>query len=149
MRAGRSRRDSAPSEEMSEMERWITGGTVVDGLGTPAFPANLRLEGDEIAAVGPDVIPPDGDTARVIDATGLIVAPGFIDLHTHSDIALLADPGLACKLNQGITLELLGQDGMSVAPLTDETALIWRRHLGGLAGSYDVPWDWRTFGDYL
>lgn len=131
------------------MERWITGGSVVDGLGTPAFPANLRLEGDEIAAVGPDVVPPDGETARVIDATGLIVAPGFIDLHTHSDVALLADPGLACKLNQGITLELLGQDGMSVAPLTDETAPLWRRHLAALAGPYDVAWDWRSFGDYL
>ncbi|MEA2584905.1 MAG: N-acyl-D-amino-acid deacylase [Thermomicrobiales bacterium] len=131
------------------MERWIIGGTVVDGLGAPARRANLRLVDDSIAEVGPDVVPPEGAAGQVIDATGLVVAPGFIDLHTHSDVALLADPAVACKLNQGITLELIGQDGMSVAPLTDETASLWRKHLGGLSGSYDVDWSWRSFAEYL
>lgn len=132
------------------MERWIVNGTVVDGLGTPRRPANLRLVGEAIAEVGPEIRPPPAAGVRVIDATGLVVAPGFIDLHTHSDIALLADPLLPCKLNQGITLELLGQDGLSVAPLRDEaTAELWRHHLSGLTGAYDVPWTWRSFADYL
>src|SRR5687767_4894955 len=102
------------------MDRWIVGGTVVDGRGRPRHRADVHLVGDSIHAVGPAIGPSPtlaGDHPNVIDATGLIVAPGFIDLHSHSDVALLADPVVACKLNQGITLELLGQDGLSVAPL--------------------------------
>jgi N-acyl-D-amino-acid deacylase len=129
--------------------RRIIGGTVVDGLGAPARRADLRIEGDRIA----EVAPPGGLAAStgdaVIDATGLVVAPGFIDLHSHSDIALLADPIVAGKLNQGITLEVIGQDGLSVAPLTAEIAEVWRLHLSGLTGDYDVAWDWRSFEDYL
>jgi N-acyl-D-amino-acid deacylase len=130
------------------MERWIVNGTVVDGTGAPAVRANVRIAEGRIAAVGPDA-PPPGGAGEAIDAAGLVVAPGFIDLHSHSDVALLADPVVPSKLLQGITLELLGQDGMSVAPLTDEVADPWRRHLAGLAGAYDVAWDWRTFGEYL
>jgi N-acyl-D-amino-acid deacylase len=127
---------------------WILNGTVVDGSGAPARKADLRIASGRIAEIAPRLEPPH-DARLIVDASGLVVAPGFIDLHSHSDIALLVDPIVPCKLNQGITLELLGQDGMSVAPLTDDTANLWRHHLSGLAGSYDIPWGWRTFDDYL
>ena len=77
----------------------ITGGTVVDGSGSPGFPADLGIEGDKITAIG-DMS--QADTGRVVDATGLTVSPGFIDTHTHSDAALLVDPQHAAGLRQGI-----------------------------------------------
>jgi N-acyl-D-amino-acid deacylase len=128
---------------------WITNGTIVDGTGAPRRRADLRIQDDVIADIAPPGSRAPDEREPSIDAARLVVAPGFIDLHSHSDVALLVDPIVQCKLNQGITLELLGQDGMSVAPLTDETADLWRRHLSGLAGSYDVPWAWRSFEDYL
>lgn len=131
------------------MGRWIVGGTVVDGLGSPARQADLHIVGDEIVEVRSGASVECDPESETIDATGLIVAPGFIDLHSHSDIALLADPIVECKLNQGITLEVIGQDGLSVAPLTDEVAAVWRRHLSGLTGDYDIPWSWRSFDEYL
>ena len=134
--------------EHSAAVRWVVNGTVVDGRGNPGRPANVRIDGDTIAAVAPGIGPAAGEPG-VVDATGLVVAPGFIDLHSHSDVALLVDPIVPCKLNQGITLELLGQDGLSVAPLTDEVAGLWRRQLSGLTGDYDVAWDWRGYAEYL
>lgn len=131
------------------MPLWILNGTVVDGTGAPPRRAHLLINDDTIVDVGDALQPPAESDAEVIDARGLTVAPGFIDLHSHSDVALLVDPVVSCKLNQGITLELLGQDGLSVAPLTDDVAPLWRRHLSGLAGTYDVEWDWRSFDDYL
>jgi N-acyl-D-amino-acid deacylase len=130
------------------MSLWIINGTLIDGTGSPRRSASLHIEGDTIVGVDEGVpsLPGDG---TVLDAGGLVVAPGFIDLHSHSDVALLADPIVACKLNQGITLELLGQDGLSVAPLTDEVAAPWRRQLRGLTGDYDVEWNWRSFDEYL
>lgn len=131
------------------MQLWVVNGTVVDGSGAPRYPANLQIVDDRIELVAADIRPPAEGAVQIIDARGMIVAPGFIDLHSHSDIALLADPIVTCKLAQGITLELIGQDGMSVAPLTDAVAPLWRRHLSGLAGSYSVDWNWRSYDDYL
>lgn len=130
-------------------ERLIFGGTIVDGAGNARIQADIRLRGDMIAEIGDLTARYQSSAIERIDAQGKIVAPGFIDLHTHSDIALLGDPDLLCKLSQGITFELLGQDGMSVAPLTDATAAQWRQHLQALAGDYGVEWTWRSFGSYL
>lgn len=131
------------------MNIWITNGTIVDGTGAPRRRMDLRIQDDIIAELSPSAGSGQDGREPHINAEGLIVAPGFIDLHSHSDVALLVDPIVQSKLNQGITLELLGQDGMSVAPLTTETADLWRRHLGGLAGDFDVSWGWRTFEEYL
>ena len=74
------------------------------------------------------------EARRVIDATGLIVSPGFIDTHAHSDGALLLDPQHANGLRQGITTEILGQDGLSYAPLSAENYRTYRRYLAGILG---------------
>ena len=109
----------------------IVGGTVVDGTGSPGFRADLGIIGESIEAVG-DLS--KSEARRVINATGLTVSPGFIDTHAHSDGALLMDPQHANGLRQGITTEILGQDGLSYAPLSAENYRVYRRYLAGILG---------------
>jgi N-acyl-D-amino-acid deacylase len=114
----------------------ITGGTIVDGTGSPGYRADVGISGEFIAAID-DLS--QSVAGRVIDATGMIVSPGFIDTHTHSEGALLVDPQHAYGLRQGITTEFLGIDGMSLAPLSPENYRLYRHWLGGLLG--DPPED--------
>ena len=109
----------------------ISGGDVVDGTGGPAYRADVGIRRERIACIGDlsQVV-----AARVIDAKGLTVSPGFIDTHTHSEGDLLVDPQHACGLRQGITTEFLGIDGMSYAPLSHDNYLAYRRWLKGLLG---------------
>ena len=109
----------------------ISGGTVVDGTGSPATRADLGINGEKIDAIG-DLS--EAGARRVIDATGLTVSPGFIDSHVHSDAALLVDPQHAGGLRQGVTTEVLGQDGLSYAPLSAENYRVYRRYLAGILG---------------
>jgi N-acyl-D-amino-acid deacylase len=95
----------------------VRGGRVIDGAGNPWYRADVGVAGDRIAAVGRL----GGEKAdRTIEADGLFVCPGFVDMHTHSDLRILVDPPHEAKLCQGVTLEVLGQDGLSYAPVTDE-----------------------------
>jgi N-acyl-D-amino-acid deacylase len=109
----------------------LTGGTIVDGTGSPGTRADLGISGEKIDAIG-DLS--QAEARRVIDATGLTVSPGFIDSHTHSDAALLVDPQHASGLRQGVTTEVLGQDGLSYAPLSAENYRVYRRYLAGILG---------------
>ena len=92
----------------------IRGGTVIDGTGAPVYAADVAVNGDAIAAVG--AIAAD-QGRRVLDATGLHLCPGFIDIHTHSDGAILQYPTADSRVRQGITTELAGNCGSSAAPL--------------------------------
>ena len=94
----------------------IRGGLVVDGTGHEAFPADVLVEGDRIAAVLPRPNPDPLPQVPEIDASGCLVTPGFIDAHAHSDAYLLIEPDAPSKLSQGITTEINGQCGGSVAP---------------------------------
>jgi N-acyl-D-amino-acid deacylase len=123
----------------------LRGGQVIDGTGAPAFRADVLTAGHTIAAVDKDLTL-GGDS---IDCSGLTVCPGFIDTHSHSDLRVLAEPDLPMKAHQGVTLDVLGQDGISVAPVTDALVEGARRSLAGLLGDPDVPRDWRSVGDYL
>jgi hypothetical protein len=90
----------------------IRGGRVVDGTGNPAFTADIGIRGDRIAAIGRLA---DARATREIDARTLVVSPGFIDLHTHSDLPLITDGNAESKVRQGVTLDVIGES-TSVAP---------------------------------
>ena len=109
----------------------ITGGTVVDGSGSPGFRADVGIVGERIDVIG-DLS--QAEARRVINATGLTVSPGFIDTHAHSDGVLLWDPQHANGLRQGITTEILGQDGLSYAPMSADNYKVYRRYLSGILG---------------
>ncbi|MBO7482524.1 MAG: D-aminoacylase [Kiritimatiellae bacterium] len=123
----------------------IANGTVVDGTGAAAFAGDVVVEGDRIA----DVLPAGSDAglrrsdARVIDAAGCIVSPGFIDSHTHSDAYLVIEPDAPSKVTQGITTEVNGQCGGSVAPRYGEARLSsdWATLLGPRL-------TWRSLAEY-
>ncbi|NIV85366.1 MAG: amidohydrolase family protein, partial [Actinobacteria bacterium] len=117
----------APSEQFDVLVR---GGTVIDGTGSPAVQADLGIRGDEIATVG-DLS--GAEATIVVDATGLTVAPGFIDMHSHSDRTLLVDGRALSKVHQGVTTELVGESG-SVAPVLGDRG-------------DDV--EWTTFAEYF
>jgi N-acyl-D-amino-acid deacylase len=118
----------------------IRNADVLDGTGAPAFRADIGLVGDRIAAIG------DLSTATVnmaIDGTGLTAAPGFIDMHSHSDFTLPINPRAESKVRQGVTTEVIGQCGDSTAPLNPTTRELAR------AAHPHLPWDWTSFGEYL
>jgi N-acyl-D-amino-acid deacylase len=128
------------------MADWILrGGTVIDGSGGPRRRADVAIAGDRIVAVGPsakDVAKTAG--AREIDAEGLVVAPGFIDVHTHDDRALLASD-MAAKATQGVTTVITGNCGVSLAPLSLKHPPPPPLDLIGDAADYAYP----RFADYL
>ena len=126
------------------LDRVLKGGLVVDGTGAPGRAADVGVSGGRIAAVGPAL-----EGGEEIDCAGHVVCPGFIDTHSHSDVKVLADPFLPMKVRQGITLEVFGQDGISVAPVRAEERAAWRQKLSGLLGDFGVEWDWSSVGDYV
>ena len=127
----------------------ITGGTVVDGTGAPGRAGTVVVEGDRIRLLGNGDQAPDG-AARTIDATGKVVAPGFIDLHSHSGLMILAEPTHDPKVRQGITTEVIGVDGNSYAPFASRADLDAFVHLNsGLDGKPDIAYDWDTVASYL
>ena len=125
------------------------GGDVVDGTGARRFRAEVAIHGDRIIAVGPaGEVMPEAD--REVDARGLVVSPGFIDMHAHSDLAVLTDGQHLAKTAQGVTLEVLGQDGLSYAPNDAATLRQLRRQLAGWNGDpAGFRWDWHDVGGYL
>jgi N-acyl-D-amino-acid deacylase len=127
----------------------LCNARVVDGTGAPWFRGSVRLDGGEIAAVH-RVSDPATGADRVVDVDGNVLAPGFIDTHSHSDLQLFADGTLAPKVRQGITTEILGQDGFSMAPMHREGgAEEWQDQLAGLAGRVDREWTWGGVDAYL
>jgi N-acyl-D-amino-acid deacylase len=130
------------------MRTLIQNGSIVDGTGRPRYASSLVIEGDSIAAID-NAIPASGFD-HVIDAQGMIVAPGFIDTHSHSDLQVMVDPYVEAKVRQGVTSELLGQDGISMAPLPLRYISPWRKNLAGLDGTSDeVDWNYETTDGYL
>jgi len=105
----------------------------------------VGLQGDRIVRVGQVG---KGEALREISAAGAVVTPGFIDTHSHSDLMVLAEPELLPKLMQGITTELLGQDGIGAAPINSEHSVQWRQYLSGLSGDPPIAWDWESIGQY-
>jgi N-acyl-D-amino-acid deacylase len=117
----------------------IRGGTVYDGSGSPGVRGDVALRGDRIAAVG--TIGERGLTE--VPATGLAVAPGFIDVHSHDDFAVLLDPEMSCKVMQGVTTDVVGNCGSGIAPFAAGLRRFRRMHPDA------APQPWEGFGGYL
>lgn len=141
----------------------IVGGEIVDGTGAPRRRADVLVQDGLVvriiptsAAEGADDSADEfahagirDDDAR-IDARGLVVAPGFIDMHAHSDLAVLSDPGHLAKLGQGVTTQVLGQDGIGYAPVDDAALALVRRQITAWNGDLaDEAYVWRDVAGFL
>ena len=117
----------------------IRGGKIVDGTGNPWFEGDVAIRGDRIAALGS--LGADAAARRIIDARGLVVAPGFVDMHSHSDMTLLEDGSAPSKVRQGVTTEILGED-TSAGPSKGKRPPATAKHGGGTR-------TWTTLGGYF
>lgn len=120
----------------------IKGATIVDGTGNPWYRGDILLDGGRIAAVG------NVDTiraSRCVDASGLVASPGFIDVHTHSDGSLIIEGEGHSHIRQGVTTNVIGNCGMSFAPVNDQGAA----YLQSSWEETGFEWDWRSLADYL
>ncbi|WP_433545967.1 N-acyl-D-amino-acid deacylase family protein [Streptomyces sp. CA-294286] len=129
------------------MDLAIRGARVVDGSGGPSYRADVGITDGRISTISTTE---RLTAAQVLDADGLALSPGFVDMHAHSDLALLRDPDHSAKAAQGVTLEVLGQDGLSYAPVDERTLAAVRTAITGWNGDgSDIDFDWRTVGGYL
>jgi N-acyl-D-amino-acid deacylase len=125
----------------------IRGATVIDGTGGPAIRADVAIERGRISGMAPGGGPRDG--SRVVDAGGLVLAPGFIDMHSHADFTLPSYPDAINSLAQGVTTEVIGNCGYSPAPLARDRALADDQRAAGAGLGPDLDWEWLSFGQYL
>jgi len=134
---------------MDHLDLLIEGGTVIDGTGAAGFRAAVGIRGDRLGVLRGDVS--GVVAARRIDATGMVVAPGFIDVHSHSGLVILAEPRHEPKVRQGVTTEVIGVDGNSYAPFRSrEDLLAFARLNAGLDGLPDgLALDWGSTDTYL
>ena len=126
----------------------ISGGMIVDGSGNPGYYGAVGVEGETVHIFRGDVASLEAE--RSIDAEGKIVCPGFIDMHAHSGLVILAEPRHEPKVRQGITTELIGVDGNSYAPIHDHADFLKFVELNsGLDGDPVLPGTWSTVAEYL
>ena len=150
--------DSTPTEAREggtlagmHYDTLIRGGSLVDGTGAPAFAGDVALKDGRIAALGEVA----GDADHVIDATGRVVSPGFVDIHTHYDAQVFWDGALSPSPFHGVTTIVGGNCGFSIAPLAPHAGEYLMRMLARVEGMpieslrEGVPWDWTGFGEYL
>src|SRR5689334_19593662 len=132
------------TRETQSFDLIIRGGTVIDGTKAPRFDADIGIANGRIVAIG-DL--GSATAGRTIDATGKIVAPGFIDSHTHDDSAVLVEPEMPFKISQGVTTVVSGNCGVSVAPLRPGTSRPMPLGLLSAGGGRDT--EFATFADYM
>ena len=133
----------------------IAGGTIIDGTGTPRTEGDIGIRDGRIVAVGTEATQATGPASHTIDASGRVVAPGFVDIHTHFDAQVFWDTTLSPSPLHGVTTVIGGNCGFTIAPLEPDHGDYLMRMLARVEGmpltslQEGVPWDWRTFGEYL
>ncbi len=134
----------------------VRGAVLIDGTGADPATADVRIGAEgRVTAIGPTITPGEGET--IVDGSGKVLCPGFIDMHSHSDLYTLVRPadgvaplGDGPKLLQGCTAQVFGQDGISAAPVGDDDVESYAAYIAGLDGFLEpARWTWRTFGHYL
>ncbi len=132
--------------DTQQLDLVLANGRIVDGCGNPWYWGDVGLRRGRIAAIAPA-----GTlrAARVIAADGRFVAPGFIDVHTHSDLSILVNRRAESMVRQGVTTNVIGNCGMAAAPVTDEHLAEIRHFWEEIASAPGVTWRWRTFEQYL
>jgi N-acyl-D-amino-acid deacylase len=123
----------------------IINGRIVDGAGNPWYYGDVGVSGKKIAKIGKIE---RKDCKRTIDAKGLLVCPGFVDIHTHSDVSAIVFPGCDSTLRQGVTTHLIGNCGISIAPLREPNVDVWLNYWTDWAGTLK-PVKWKTFAEYM
>ena len=123
----------------------LRGATVYPGEEAP-LRADVAVRGDRITAVGREL---GVEAARVLELDGLALAPGFVDMHSHSALRPFVEPQLDSRITQGFTTELINQDGVGPAPVTAEGVADRRAYVGVFEGRGPDDWSWRSIGDYL
>jgi N-acyl-D-amino-acid deacylase len=123
----------------------IKNGLVVDGSGNPAFRGDVAIEGDTITEVGTVT----AGARRTLDAGGLVVSPGFIDIHTHADMGILSCPGAPNYVLQGVTTAVTGNCGLTLAPCSETHLAELEQYLKPFLPSVMPAFTWRSFGDFL
>jgi N-acyl-D-aspartate/D-glutamate deacylase len=127
----------------------IKNGTVVDGSGGSAFLSDIAVHNGRIEKIGPSL---KMDCETLLDASGKIVCPGFIDIHSHTDATILINPKAESKIRQGVTTEIVGNCGMSAAPITIEFLPEVKDHLtvnSDFGNAEDIGKHWVSFGEYV
>ena len=133
---------------MNENTFTIRGAHAIDGTGTPAIRADVIVKDGVISKYGS--ILKGEEEGKVVDGSGLSLSPGFIDMHSHSDLAVLSDKEHLSKVTQGVTLEVVGQDGLSYVPSDESTLEILREQLYGWNGEpQGITWNFHSVSDYL
>lgn len=127
----------------------IKNGTIIDGTGSLRFQADVSVENGKIEMIGPSL---EIECPTILDASQKIVCPGFIDIHSHTDMTILSNPKAESKIRQGITTEIVGNCGMSAAPLTPDFLPQLKDHLS-ITSDYgpteDIGKLWMTFDEYI
>src|SRR3954468_633873 len=132
---------SAQASDGKSFDLVITNGHIIDGTGSPWYSGDLGIRNGKIKVIGNLS---EAKSARIIDARGMVVAPGFIDMLGQSELTILVDPRLPSKIYQGITTEITGEGG-SAAPLNDAIVNADRESYEHL----QIKADWRTLGEYF
>jgi len=131
---------------MKEVDLVLKNGRILDGCGNPWFRGDLAIHDGRISAIG---LPGSLHGKQTLDVADRYVAPGFIDIHTHSDLTLLVNRRAESAVRQGVTTHVVGNCGMSPAPVNPEHLADIRTYWGEISNQPEVTWAWRTFNNYL
>ncbi len=125
----------------------IINGRIVDGTGDPAYLSDLAIKNGKITKINKEI---SDEATTVIDAEGLVIVPGFIDIHSHSDSNIPISNKLESMITQGITTAAVGQCGASLAPISEETYDIFKKDVEMWnPPGVEIDLSWRSFEDYL